>query len=84
MIVPCSCTLPQLRRLEQRLERLGAEVGLEDEDGFGRGQEDLMAIEAERLGVERRAFGEQLPDGAVRVFLQRSTTAMRRRLSLSS
>src|SRR3954469_3291719 len=55
MIVPFRSTLPELRVLEERLEGARPELRLEDEDGLGRREEDLVAVEAEQLRVERRA-----------------------------
>ena len=44
---------------EQRLERVGAELRLEDEDRLGARQEDLVPVEAECFGVERRSGRDQ-------------------------
>ena len=58
MLVPCGGTLPEIGLLEQRFECVRAELGLEDEDRLRRGQEDLVTVETEPVGVEGGAACE--------------------------
>src|SRR4051812_37496470 len=67
MVVPYGRTLPKIGILDERLEAVGAERGLEDEDRLRCGEEDLVPLETESLGIEGRPRLEQRPHRVVRL-----------------
>ena len=71
LFVPCRCTLPELRVLEQRLERVGTKAGLKGENRFRLSQEDLVTVEIEGVRVERGTRCEQQLNRGMCVLPQR-------------
>src|SRR5512132_3457730 len=61
-VAPGHCCPAQLRTSRQPIED-GWIGGLKDEDRLVIGEKYLVALEADVLGVERRTFFEQHPDG---------------------